>query len=61
MEKIVPRPSIYYPDFIASNQEDRANNVLPGSNKAEHLQRLRDDIRQFKQTNQLGETHIQTR
>ncbi len=25
-----PRPSIYCPDFIAANQEDRANNVLTG-------------------------------
>ena len=25
-----PLPSIYYPDFIAANQSDRANNVLPG-------------------------------
>jgi len=25
-----PRPSIYCPDFIAANQEDRANNVLSG-------------------------------
>ncbi|KAE9547053.1 hypothetical protein FO519_009735 [Halicephalobus sp. NKZ332] len=34
METLVPKPSIYYPDFIASNQEDRANNIIPGnSNK----------------------------
>ena len=26
-----PRPSIYCPDFIAANQEDRADNVLSGT------------------------------
>ena len=28
MEKITPLPSIYYKDFIASNQEYRANNLI---------------------------------
>jgi myo-inositol-1-phosphate synthase len=41
-----PLPSIYYPDFIAANQEDRADNVLPG-NKAcmAHVEQIRKDIR----------------
>ena len=26
-----PLKSIYYPDFIAANQEDRADNLLPGN------------------------------
>ncbi len=26
-----PLPSIYYPDFIAANQSDRADNLLPGA------------------------------
>ncbi|GHJ86468.1 hypothetical protein NliqN6_2870 [Naganishia liquefaciens] len=43
-----PLPSIYYPDFIAANQEDRADNLIPGDNKAEHLERIRQDIRDFK-------------
>ena len=31
MEKMKSRPSIYYPDFIAANQADRADgNVLKG-------------------------------
>ena len=30
MEHLTPLPSIYYPDFIAANQADRATNVLPG-------------------------------
>jgi myo-inositol-1-phosphate synthase len=44
MQSMVPLPSIYYPDFIAANQEDRANNLLKGS-KAEHLEQIRSDIR----------------
>jgi len=48
MKDIVPLPSIYYEDFIAKNQKDRANNVIPGNNKLEHLERIRKDIRNFK-------------
>ena len=48
MAAIVPWPSVYYPDFIAANQSDRADNVLPGASKREHLQRVRDDIRRFR-------------
>lgn len=28
MAQYKPMKSIYYPDFIASNQEDRANNLI---------------------------------
>lgn len=46
MAAIKPLPSIYYPDFIAANQEDRADNVLPGSKACwEHVEQLRKDIR----------------
>lgn len=31
MERMKPRPSIYIPEFIAANQEERADNVLRGS------------------------------
>ncbi|KAH9935111.1 Myo-inositol-1-phosphate synthase [Epithele typhae] len=43
-----PLPSIYYPDFIAANQEARADNVLPGTDKQAHLEHIRQDIRNFK-------------
>lgn len=45
MAPMVPLPSIYYPDFIAANQEDRADNVIPG-NKAcmAHVEKIRQDI-----------------
>jgi len=48
-----PLPSIYYPDFIAANQETRADNLIPGANKQAHLEHLRADIRKFKETNGL--------
>ncbi|KAF8804710.1 Myo-inositol-1-phosphate synthase [Phlegmacium glaucopus] len=48
-----PLPSIYYPDFIAANQEARADNVIPGTDKQVHLEHIRADIRKFKQDNDL--------
>lgn len=46
MAAIKPLPSIYYPDFIAANQEDRADNVLEGSKASwAHVEQLRKDIR----------------
>ena len=52
MMHIVPLPSIYYPDFIASNQQKRANNLIAGT-KQEHLDHIRADIRNFKRVNGL--------
>lgn len=49
-----PMKSIYYPDFIASNQHARANNILPGDKCClEHLTQIRQDIRSFKKKHQL--------
>jgi myo-inositol-1-phosphate synthase len=46
MAGMVPLPSIYYPDFIAANQGDRADNVLPGSRASwDHVERIRRDIK----------------
>lgn len=50
MESMIPLPGIYFPDFIAANQEDRANNVLSGS-KQEQMEKIRADIREFKSSN----------
>ena len=52
MEEMRPRPSIYYPDFIAANQAERANNVINGT-KWEQLQQIRQDINDFKQKHSL--------
>ncbi|KAI0087081.1 Myo-inositol-1-phosphate synthase [Irpex rosettiformis] len=48
-----PLPSIYYPDFIAANQEARADNLIPGTDKQAHLEHIRADIRKFKKDNDL--------
>ncbi|ODV91492.1 hypothetical protein CANCADRAFT_29911 [Tortispora caseinolytica NRRL Y-17796] len=53
MSGLKPLPSVYYPDFIAANQEARADNVIPGSDKWAHVEQLRKDIREFKANNDL--------
>ncbi|KAI0282890.1 Myo-inositol-1-phosphate synthase [Russula aff. rugulosa BPL654] len=53
-----PLPSIYYPDYIAANQEERADNVIPGTNKATHLEQIRKDIRDFKAANNLDQVIV---
>ena len=46
MAEMKPLPSIYYPDFIAANQEERADNILEGSKASmAHVEKLRKDIR----------------
>jgi myo-inositol-1-phosphate synthase len=46
MAAMSPLPSIYYPDFIAANQEDRADNLIKGSKAClEHVEQIRKDIR----------------
>ena len=49
-----PLKSIYYPDFIAANQEDRADNLIQGNEKTEHLEAIRKDIATFKKENNLS-------
>ena len=58
MIKMKPLPSIYYPDFIAANQEDRANNLLPKGTKQQDLDRIRNDIRAFKNAHDLERVSI---
>lgn len=48
IEDMKPMPSIYYPEFIAANQSDRANNVINSGSKQKDLERIRADIRDFK-------------
>jgi len=60
MAAMVPLPSIYYPDFIAANQEDRADNLIKGSKACmEHVDQIRKDIRDFKATNNLDKVIVQ--
>jgi len=54
MKDIKPLPSIYFPDFIAANQGERADNVLTGT-KQEQMDQIRKDIRDFKSSNSLDQ------
>jgi len=58
MQHMKPLPSVYYPDFIAANQADRADNVLPGQDKQKHLEQIRKDIRDFKAKNKLDKVVV---
>eukprot|EP01135_Chromosphaera_perkinsii_P007821 Nk52_evm13s1020 gene=Nk52_evmTU13s1020 len=53
MESMKPLPGIYYPEFIAANQSERADNVLAGNDKQAHLETIRKNIREFKRDNKL--------
>ncbi|KAI1350866.1 myo-inositol-phosphate synthase [Xylaria sp. FL0043] len=60
MSQMVPLPSIYYPDFIAANQEDRADNLIPGDKACmAHVEKIRQDIRDFKTQNNLDKVIVQ--
>merc|ERR1719410_1030010 len=52
MKDIVPLPSVYFPDFIAANQGERADNVIKGT-KQTQMEQLRKDMRDFKTKNNL--------
>ncbi|KAI0015642.1 myo-inositol-1-phosphate synthase [Xylariomycetidae sp. FL0641] len=60
MQHMIPLPSIYYPDFIAANQEDRADNVIPGTKACmAHVEEIRKNIRSFKEQNDLDKVIVQ--
>jgi myo-inositol-1-phosphate synthase len=60
MATMKPLPSIYYPDFIAANQEERADNILEGSKASTaHVEQIRKDIRDFKSANGLDKVIVQ--
>ncbi|RAL61327.1 hypothetical protein DID88_009463 [Monilinia fructigena] len=59
MTELVPLPGLYYPDFIAANQEDRADNTISGSKACnEHVEKIRQDIRDFKAKNALDKVVV---
>eukprot|EP01084_Bolivina_argentea_P000700 1288_1 len=59
LKEMKPMKSIYYPDFIAANQTDRANNIYEGSHACnEHLDYLRKDIREFKLREKLDKVIV---
>jgi len=48
MEDMTPRKSFYQADFIAANQESRANNLMTATHKKQVVDQIRADIRDFK-------------
>lgn len=57
LQPIVPLPSIYDPNFIAANQRERADNLLTGT-KQENLEKIRKDIREFKEKNKVDKVIV---
>ena len=57
MKDLTPLPSIYFPDFIAANQGERADNVISGT-KQEQMDTIRKDIREFKAKNGLDQVIV---
>ena len=59
MSRMKPLPSIYYPDFIAANQDSRADNLLAGDRACDaHVEQLRADMRGFKARNGLDKVIV---
>lgn len=52
MRSLKPRPAAHCPGFVASNQEPRVDNLIPGT-RQEMMDQIRRDIRDFKTTRQL--------
>lgn len=57
MENMKPRPGIYREDFIAANQNDRADNVIHGTT-SQQLSVIRGDIKNFKATHNLDKVIV---
>lgn len=52
MEGVKPLPAIFDLEFVAANQDERADNIVTGT-KQEAIETVRKDIRNFKQANGL--------
>jgi myo-inositol-1-phosphate synthase len=59
MEKVTPLPGLYYPDFIAANQKERANNVIDGDKASNaHVEIIRKNIIDFKNKHSLDKVIV---
>ena len=56
MKEQTPLPGIYDPDFIAANQDTRADNTIKGT-RSEQVQQVRQQIRTFKEEQKLDKVH----
>lgn len=57
MKDMKPLPSIYSENFIAANQSERANNLIHGT-KAEQMEVIRKNIRDFKANSKLDKVIV---
>lgn len=57
MKDMVPLPGIYDPEFIAANQETRADNIIKGT-KREQVEAVRGHIRAFKEQHGLDKVVV---
>ena len=57
MKDLTPLPGIYDPEFIAANQEARADHVIKGT-KAEQVDTIRQHVREFKAANALDKVVV---
>ncbi|ODV66961.1 Myo-inositol-1-phosphate synthase [Hyphopichia burtonii NRRL Y-1933] len=66
LKGIKPKPSVYYPDFIALNQKERANNVVnvdsakevDTNRKWQDVETIRSDIQNFKKQHNLEQVIV---
>uniref|UniRef100_A0A8C9G8K3 Inositol-3-phosphate synthase n=1 Tax=Piliocolobus tephrosceles TaxID=591936 RepID=A0A8C9G8K3_9PRIM len=55
----IPLKSVYFKgNFIADNQQLRVNNILVGTNKLEILEKVRNQIKEFKKQNNLNDVIV---
>ena len=59
MKEQVPLPGIYDPDFIAANQDTRADNIIKGT-RSEQVEQVRQQIRTFKQESKVDKVRQYT-
>ncbi|KAL3133395.1 hypothetical protein ABBQ38_007264 [Trebouxia sp. C0009 RCD-2024] len=57
MKEQVPLPGIYDPDFIAANQDTRADNIIKGS-RSEQVEQIRQHIRTFKEGSKVDKVIV---
>lgn len=57
MKDLVPLPGVYDPEFIAANQEERADNLIKGP-RSEQVKAIRQHIREFKENSKVDKVVV---
>nr|AJP61949.1 inositol 1-phosphate synthase [Herpetomonas muscarum] len=58
MKDMKPLPALFDIDFIAGNQAERADNIIKANSKWDAVEKVRTDIRNFKQANGLDKVVV---